>query len=206
MARPSQQTARRLSLLAAAQRAVAQTGVTKLRLKDVADAAGVTPASVLYYYGEGIEALLVALYRQSIARYAERRREVISAHESARDQLIASIRHGVPTGADDEDAKVIWQMDGFVGSDPLYDVLGTQQFEEQVSVYERVLAAGRDSGDFSLATDARGIARALVALEDGLGRQVLGGNPGIGRAEALRIIGVFASHAVGADIDPAETG
>ncbi|HEY2687264.1 MAG TPA: TetR family transcriptional regulator, partial [Streptosporangiaceae bacterium] len=72
MARPSQQTARRLSLLAAAQRAVAQKGVTKLRLKDVADAAGVTPASVLYYYGEGIEALLVALYRQSIARYAER--------------------------------------------------------------------------------------------------------------------------------------
>lgn len=206
MARPSQQTARKLSLLAAAQRAAAQTGVAKLRLKDVADAAGVTPASVLYYYGDGVDALLAALYRQSIARYCERRREVISAHESARDQLAASIRHGVPAGADDEEATVIWQMDGFIGSDPLYDVLGTQQFEEQVSVYERVLAAGQDTGDFTLATDPRAIARALVALEDGLGRQVLGGNPAISRAEALRMIGVFASLAVGADIDPAEDG
>ena len=206
MARPNQQTARRLGLLAAAQRAVAQTGVAKLRLKDVADAAGVTPASVLYYYGDGIDALLAALYRQSIARYCERRREAIGAHDSAHDQLIASIRHGVPAGADDEEAKVIWQMDGFIGSDPLYDVLGTQQFEEQVSVYERVLAAGQDSGDFSLATNPRAIARALVSLEDGLGRQVIGGNPDIGRAEALSIIGVFASLAVGAGIDPAEAG
>jgi AcrR family transcriptional regulator len=206
MARPRRQDARRLSLLAAAQRAAAQTGVAKLRLKDVADAAGLTPASVLYYYGDGVDALLAALYRQTIARFCERRREAVSACDSPAEQMVASIRCGLPTGADDEEATVIWQMDGFVGSDPLYDVLGTQQFEEQVSIYEQVLASGRDRGAFSLATDPRAIARALVALEDGLGRQIIGGNPGIGRADALRIIGVFASLATGADIDPAEGG
>lgn len=206
MARPRRQDARRLSLLAAAQRAAAQAGVAKLRLKDVADEAGLTPASVLYYYGDGVDALLAALYRQSIARFCERRREAISASDSPCEQMAASIRCGVPAGADDEEATVLWQMDGFIGSDPLYDVLGTQQFEEQVSVYEQVLATGRDRGAFSLATDARAIGRALVALEDGLGRQIIGGNPSIGRAEALRIIGLFASLAVGADIDPTEAG
>lgn len=206
MARPRRQDARRLSLLAAAQHAAAQAGVAKLRLKDVADAAGLTPASVLYYFGDGIDALLAALYRQTIARFCERRREAVGACESPGEQMAASIRCGLPTGPDDEEAKVLWQMDGFIGSDQLYDVLGTQQFEEQVSIYEQVLVTGRDRGAFSLVTDARAIARALVALEDGLGRQVIGGNPGISRAEALRVIGLFASLAASAVIDPTEVG
>ena len=200
MARPRQQEERRRSLLAAAQLAASRHGVARLRLKDVAAAAGISPASVLYYY-EGIEALLTELYRLNIARFCDRRREAVSAHRSPRDQLIASIRHGVP-GPDDADAAILWQLDAFAGSDPLYDVLCTQQFEEQVSVYEQILALGADRGDFRLMAGPRAVAQALVALEDALGRQVISRNPRLGRADALRIIGSFATLAAGCEIDP----
>jgi hypothetical protein len=140
----------------------------------------------------------------NIARFCERRREAVRAQQAPRDQLIASIRHGVPAGADDAEACTLWQLDAFVGSDPLYDVLCTQQFEEQVSVYEQILAIGQDRGDFRLMSPARGVAQALVALEDALGRQVIGGNPQLSRADALRLIGSFASLAVHCEIDPAE--
>lgn len=199
MARPRQQEARRRSLLDAAQLAAARHGVARLRLKDVADAAGISPAAVLYYY-EGVEALLTELYRMNIARFCERRREAISAHQAPREQLVASIRHGVPAGPDDAEASVLWQLDAFAGSDPLYDVLCTQQFEEQVSVYERILAVGQDRGDFALMSAPRAVGQALVALEDALGRQVIGGNPQLSRADALRIIGSFASLAAGCEI------
>lgn len=203
MARPRQQEARRRSLLDAAQLAAARHGVARLRLKDVAEAAGISPASVLYYY-EGVGALLTELYRMNIARFCERRREAVAAHRSPRDQLVASIRHGVPAGPDDTDATTLWQLDAFVGSDPLYDVLCTQQFEEQVSVYEQVLAMGQDRGDFRLMSAPRAVAQALVALEDALGRQVIGGNPRLTRPDALRVIGSFATLAVHCEIDPAE--
>src|SRR5260370_2578622 len=50
MARPKDQKRRREELVAAAARAVLRRGPAAVRLRDVAEEAGVTPAAVLYYY------------------------------------------------------------------------------------------------------------------------------------------------------------
>jgi hypothetical protein len=50
------------------------------------------------------------------------------------------------------------------------------------------------SGALELAAPAGAIARGLLALEDGLGLQVLIGHPGVDNAEAERILTRYASH------------
>jgi hypothetical protein len=62
-------------------------------------------------------------------------------------------------------------------------------------MYESILEAGARGGDFELAAPARPIARGLVALEDGLGLQVVIAHPGIDSAEAERILLEHASMA-----------
>ena len=201
MQRSDRQAARRQSLLEAAGKAAARHGPTRLRLKDVADAAGVTPASILYHFENGIDAVLSELYREMTGRFCERRRATVDALAEPKEQLAASIREGIPKGADDHEAVLLWQMDAFVGSGPLYDVLGTQSFEEQASVYERICAVGEARGDFKLAAHPRDVGRVLVALEDGLGRQVIGINSGLDRARALAIMSQVASLLVGTTVD-----
>lgn len=201
MQRSERQAARRQSLLEAAGKAASRHGAARLRLKDVADAAGVTPASILYHFENGIDAVLSELYREMTGRFCEKRRAIVDAIDEPADQLAAAIREGVPKGPDDNEAVLLWQMDAFVGSGPLYDVLGTQSFEEQASVYERICAVGEARGDFKLAAHPRDVGRVLVALEDGLGRQVIGINSGLDREKALRIISEVASLLVGAHVE-----
>jgi BetI-type transcriptional repressor, C-terminal len=55
-------------------------------------------------------------------------------------------------------------------------------------LYERVLERGAESGPFDLTADPQSIARALVALQDGLGLQVVLGHPSLDSAEAKRTL------------------
>jgi hypothetical protein len=55
-------------------------------------------------------------------------------------------------------------------------------------LYERVLERGAESGAFDLTADPQSIARALVALQDGLGLQVVLGHPSLDSAEAKRTL------------------
>jgi hypothetical protein len=64
-----------------------------------------------------------------------------------------------------------------------------------------VLESGASSGAFRLGTDANSLARGLVAMEDGLGLQVVVGHPGLDSAEAERILLRHASAVTGVELD-----
>ncbi|MER5453032.1 TetR family transcriptional regulator [Streptomyces sp. NPDC002764] len=66
MARPKNQAERRAQLIDATARTVVELGATATKLRDVARVAGVTPASVLYYYPD-IQELFAAVFERSAA-------------------------------------------------------------------------------------------------------------------------------------------
>jgi AcrR family transcriptional regulator len=197
--RPRNQAHRRRQLANAGRRVLLERGAVGLRVKDVAERAGITPSSVLYYYPR-LDELVMDVSREAMERYAERRSTQVRALADPVEQLRLAIELGVPTGPDDEDSRLLYEIDAFVGSSPAFRVLSSAFFDRQVALYEHVLATGAASGAFELAAPADSLARGLVAMEDGLGLQVVIAHPGLDSDEAKRILLRHASAVTGAGL------
>ena len=197
--RPKNQSARRAQLLAAARTVLLENGAVGVRVKDIAARAGISPASVLYYYPR-IDDLLLEVSREAMARYAERRAAAVRELGDPADQLRLAIHLGVPTGPDDADSRILYELDAFTGTSTAFAALSSAYFDRQVALYEAVLERGDRAGAFELPGPATDLARAIVAMEDGLGLQVVIGHPGIDPREAERILLDWAGAAVGAEL------
>jgi AcrR family transcriptional regulator len=199
VARPKNQTERRRQLTEAAGRAVIARGATAVRLKDIADEAGVTPGAVLYYYPD-VDQLLVELHRSAGERFCDARTLVLDQIRDPRRRMVAAIRSGLPTGPDDDEVRTLYEMDALVGRSALYSALAVSFFERQVALYRVILEGGESEGVFTLCDHSQTIARNLVALEDAHGLHVLMGDSPIDRLEAERLIVAYASTATGCDL------
>ena len=173
-----------------------ERGAVGLRVKDVAERAGITPSSVLYYYPR-LDELVMDVSREAMERYAERRSTRVRALDDPARQLRLAIHLGVPTGPDDEESRLLYELDAFVGSSPAFRVLSSSFFDRQVLLYQHVLETGAAAKAFELAAPADSLARGIVAMEDGLGLQVVIGHPGLDNAAAERILLEHASAVTG---------
>jgi AcrR family transcriptional regulator len=197
MARPKNQTARRGQLNAAARRAIAARGIEAVRIKDVADEAGMSPQSVLYYYPD-IDQLIEEAIQHVVERFAERRRETAEGTDDPRAALTGMIRAGLPSGPDDEDLRITYDAAGHFRDNPILGALIRSMTARQVEVYRRLLELGASQGVFTLADSSQAIARNLVALEDAYGLYMISG--GQIREEALAMMLSFASMATGCQL------
>src|SRR3954452_10552930 len=197
--RPKDQTQRRGQLAAAARQALLERGAVGLRVKDVAERSGLSPSSVLYYYPD-LGDLLLEVSRGAIERYAEGRARAVRAVSGAGPQLRLAIRLGVPAGPDDEESRLLYELDALTGANRSFELLSSAYFDRQVHLYESVLGAGQARGEVELAAPAETVARGFVAMEDGLGFQVVIGHPGIAAAEAERILLRYGSEMTGIDL------
>lgn len=197
--RRKDQSRRRGELAAAARALLLEHGALGLRVKDIAQRAGLSPSAVLYYYPR-LDDLVLEVSRDAMSRYAERRAEAVRAIDDPAMQLRAAIELGVPTGPDDEDSRLLYELDAMTGSSPLFAQLSAAFFDRQAMLYERVLERGSDAGVFRLHSDPLTIARGLVALEDGLGLQVVLGHPELGATAAEAILLAWAGAATGVDL------
>jgi AcrR family transcriptional regulator len=198
--RPRNQAERRRQLANAGRHVLLERGAVGLRVKDIAERAGITPSSVLYYYPR-IDELMMEVSREAMERYAERRSRQVRALDGPARQLRLAIHLGVPTGPDDEESRLLYELDAFVGSSLAFRVLSSSFFDRQVLLYQHVLESGAAQGVFRLGTDADALARGLVAMEDGLGLQVVVGHPGLDSAEAERILLRHASAVTGTELE-----
>src|SRR3954463_13365786 len=185
--RRKDQGERRAQLAAAAREVLLRRGAVGLRVKDIAERAGMSSSTVLYYYPE-IDDLLLEVARGATDRFAENRARAVRGLSDPVEQLRLAIRLGVPTGPDDADSRLLYELDALTGASTAFAALSTAYFDRQVSLYESVLAAGQSAGRFELAVPIDVVARGLVALEDGLGLQVVLGHPSIDSAEAERAL------------------
>jgi AcrR family transcriptional regulator len=200
--RRKDQTRRRGQLVAAAREVLLERGAVGVRIKDIAARVGLSPSTVLYYYPD-LDDLLLEVTSDAMARYAERRAEAIRGVADPAGQLRLAISLGVPTGPGDEESRLLYEVDAMTGASAAFATLSAGFFDRQVMLYERVLERGAESGAFELRADPTTIARGLVALEDGLGLQVVLGHPSIDATQAQRILMATAGAAVGVELAPA---
>ena len=198
--RRKDQTVRREQLARAGRQVLLERGAVGIRVKDIADRAGIAPSSVLYYYPR-IEELLLEVSRDAIDRYAERRSRQVRLLDDPTDQLRLAIHLGVPTGPDDEESRLLYELDALTGSSPAFAMMTTSFFDRQALLYQYVLERGVDQRRFQLTQPAETVARGLVALEDGLGLQVVLQHPGIDSKEAERILLRYAGMATAVDLE-----
>ncbi len=198
MPRKKDQGLRRHQIRGAALRVIAARGLLDLRLRDIAEEAGLTPASVLYYYPE-LEELLSEAFRHAMERYYERRRELVEAVEDARERLVTAVRAGMPTGPDDAEMMMLWEAVPFERTNPALADFDRLFVARQTDLYVSILELGVAQGHFEPREDLRTIAWNLLALEDYHGLGVLLGYLG-SVAEAERLVLSYAALATGCEL------
>jgi AcrR family transcriptional regulator len=153
---------------------VARKGLSSVRLRDVADAAGITSGAVLYYY-ENLDELFTAAYDRAIERFCEQRERAIAGISDPAERLATAIGMAIPSGPDDAEIRLLYELEPVAFRDPACAALMSAYIERQVAAYAAILEVGAATGVFELAHDARTLARNVVALEDGQGLYVLMG-------------------------------
>ncbi|MCW2556812.1 MAG: Transcriptional regulator [Mycobacterium sp.] len=196
MARKKDQEARRLALGDAVRRAVLTRGLEGVRLRDIAEQAGVTPAAVLYY-GD-VDALTYDTYQQAIERFSSDRERVAEQFPDARDRLRTSIDHGVASGPDDELVRLLFEFWPRSLRDPKAAVLDSSLQERQIAVYSAIFVLGEAQGHFTLTDPPRLLAGNVVAMEDGYQMEVLSGRRG--RDEVKGCLYSYARAVTGCEI------
>ncbi|MEO3859959.1 TetR/AcrR family transcriptional regulator [Acrocarpospora sp. B8E8] len=201
MSRKKDQAARRKHLLEAARKAILKRGLVTVGVRDIAQAASMSPGSVTYYFPT-IDELLRQVQADAIARFAQARWELVRTIDDPVVRLRALIERGVATGPDDELLCLLNEFTGLIRRNPIYQVSWKSLNDSQISIYESVITTGAALGVFTLSSPALSIARNFVGLEDIYGFHVVMGASMI-RDEALELIYDFAMGAVGCDLrDP----
>jgi AcrR family transcriptional regulator len=196
VARPRNQARRREQLVSAASGLVARRGLSGVRLRDVADAAGVTSGAVLYYY-DNLAELFTAAYAHAIERFCEHRERATATIPDPWQRLLTAVRLGIPTGPDDEEVRLLYELEPVAFREPACAALMSAYIERQVAMYAAILEVGAATGAFTLAHDPRTVARNIVSMEDGQGLYVLTGrdNPAHVERRILAYVSAATGHA-----------
>jgi len=196
VARPKDQRERRHDLVRAAARAIAETGVAGLRIRDVADRAGLSAGLVSYYY-RSLDELVLAVHADAVRRFYSARREAIERVEDPLAQLAELVRRGTPDDVDDLLSRVLNELHVHGARSPGHAALMSSLWEQEVSLYELVLTRGEERGELALRSTPREIAETVVALEDAMGLHVVGHNPAVTAERARALVTALVEREVG---------
>ena len=181
---------RRDRILDAALALLATGRTEQLRIADVAEAAGVSPASVHYHFGD-LSSLVLAAMGQASDEMNRSRRDAIAAIDDPAAKLRTLISLGIPDVASPA-LVMMYTATGLmrVNADAIRG--GREHVNGQVALYQSVIEQGAGRHVFRLEADAKSIATTLVAIEDAFDLYlVLGIDPdgARGRAQAYAYAG-----------------
>lgn len=204
MGRRKDQAAARAAIVDATLTAISTHGVSTLRVRDVADVAGVSTGTVHYYFDD-FDTLLLEVHRQSSTRFFTDRMDMVVGIPDARDKMRAMITAGIPSTSDDPLVIALYRLNAHPSLRDQHAELITGLYEKQVALYLAVLVVGVSQGHFTLNERPLDIASNLVALEDGYGLHVITPNRALPPRRAAELICSYARSATGcADITPEE--
>jgi AcrR family transcriptional regulator len=199
MARPREQTARRQELVDAAGRAIVRRGVLGLRVKDVAQEAGISSGLVSYYYPD-LDDLLVDLHEQSVDRFYWTRYRQVEGADDARSRLVGLVAGGIPESPDDRLCTVLYELHLHAARDRTHAALMTSLWDREVSLYAMVLQEGQRRGELALIGEPVDIASTAVGLEDAFGLHIVARNSHLDNRRARDLLLGYLSGATGADL------
>jgi AcrR family transcriptional regulator len=184
----------------AASRAIAERGLANVRIRDIADHAGMSSGSVLYYYPE-LDDLLVEVHGETVDRYVEQRIEAVDAMAGPVERLSAALQTGLPTDPDDVTARLLYEMHARCEASAAHAALMTNLFDREVTLYREILEAGVAAEVFFIALSAEDLARVLVSLEDGLGLHIVSRSGSMSPSTALNVLRRSAEQLIGCTLD-----
>ncbi|WP_067568549.1 TetR/AcrR family transcriptional regulator [Nocardia acidivorans] len=194
MARQKNQERARRTILDAALATVADRGVGRVRIRDVAEFAGVSPGTVHYYF-EDLDNLLRTVHREAGDRFFTERLEMVTGIIDARRKLGALIWAGLPESDADALVVALYRLEGYTNIAAAHGDLITSLFEKQVALYLTALEVGVAQGHFLIDAPILDVAANFVALEDAYGLHIVGGNRTMTKARAARLICSYACTA-----------
>jgi len=178
VARPKAQTEQRKNLVQAAMDAVASRGLSGLRLKDIAEHAGLSIGSVSYYYPE-LNDLLVEAHHEAMERFYWNRVERVALCNSAIEAIQVAVREGIPEEPVTSDVYMLYELHTYAGRSSAHADLMTDLWEKEVSVYQGIIERGIASQEFLTVQSPRTIAETAVALEDAFNLHLVSSNSGV---------------------------
>lgn len=163
MARPKEPWKReRLLDVAVAQ--VAQRGAGAVTVKNVADAAGVSPATIHYHFTNS-EGVLAEVVERALDQMYDQRLAAIGDIRGITDKLSRLIELGIPDHVSHE-VTLMYDAVPRMRRHERYRPILRAYVERQVSLYRSVVDAGVATGEFIPREAPDTISRNLLALED----------------------------------------
>jgi AcrR family transcriptional regulator len=176
--RPKVDHLRKPQIIAAAAEVLYERGLFDTRIGDIAERAGTSSPTILYYF-ESKDRLLEEAVEYADRTFYERLSEGQERFEHAGDRLVNLIEETSlgPGGLNDY---TLW-MEIWVRArrDPSVRRSYFRLDRRQRALIADIIRDGQQSGEFSSATDPDDFALALSGLMDGLGVQVTLGQPDV---------------------------
>jgi AcrR family transcriptional regulator len=166
--RPRLDHVRRPAILAAAAEVIRERGLEKARVSDVAERAGTSAPSVLYYFASKAELLKEALTSAEERYYEELERELVDI-ESARERLIKIVGGGAGEG--DYDAALWMELWARALRDPELAATRADLDDRWRRTIAEVVRYGQERDEFGPA-EPEVFALLLGSLLDGLAVQI----------------------------------
>lgn len=152
------------SILAAATKVAREGGLHSANVRAVAQEAGTSPASVLYYFNSMDELMNRALEHVMDQFYVDRREQIANI-TSPREKIAELIRLGVPDDVT-EDMRLVYEISVSLEQFPQFGPKLRAIHDEQLSMYREVIDEGVTSRDFDPVPDSKTVARNMLAIED----------------------------------------
>lgn len=191
--------ARRAIILESALAQIANRGPEVVRMKDVAEAAGVSVGTVQYYFGSR-EELLVAAFSAHSSLVVEAIAGLSQAHGSPWEKLRSSLR-AVPTFGDLRRRSQVWVELVAVSSRNDYLRASVDEvFDKWRAHFAAIIDGGIRDGSFEPQADAELIVDTLIAAIDGHDVAVVAGRGTVASDQIVKTLELTASALLGAQV------
>jgi AcrR family transcriptional regulator len=197
--RPKVDHLRKPQIIAAAAEVLYERGLFETRIGDIAERAGTSSPTILYYF-ESKDRLLEEAVEYADRTFYERLSEGQDQFENASDRLVGLIEETSlgPGGLNDY---TLW-MEIWVRArrDPSVRRSYFRLDRRQRALIADIVRDGQESGEFSSGADPDDFALALSGLMDGLGVQVTLGQPDVTPARMVDRCLALASGELGCEL------
>ncbi|MBW2268382.1 MAG: TetR/AcrR family transcriptional regulator [Deltaproteobacteria bacterium] len=137
----------REALLEAAQELMAERGLPRVTVREVAERAGLQPALVNYYFG-GKEELLQAVVDRAAGRLLARAAESVDSEGSPQERLRALLRSLVIGMTEEPYAPRLIVEQVLFGREEVVDEFARRFASRQFAILDSVFGEGRAAGEF----------------------------------------------------------
>ncbi len=199
--RPKVDHLRKPQIVAAAAEVLYERGLFDTRIGDIAERAGTSSPTILYYF-ESKDRLLEEAVDHADHDFYARLSEGQDRFKRAGDKLVNLIEETSlgPGGLNDY---TLW-MEVWVRArrDPTVRSSYFELDRRQRNLIAKIVREGQRQEEFSADADPEGFALALSGLMDGLGVQVTLGQPDLTPARMVQLCLALASSQLGCDLHP----